>query len=60
MATWKVTDPTCATDKAANEKKSIEILGWERSGCYRPCINLIVKNALEVTEVNKILSKCRK
>lgn len=58
MATWKVTDPICATDKAANEKKSIEILGWERSGCYRPCMNLIVKIALEVTEVNKILSKC--
>ena len=52
MATWKVTDPTCVTDNAANEKKAIEILGWERSSCYRHCINLIVKNAFEDTEVN--------
>ena len=60
MATWKLTNPTCVTNNAANERKAIEILGWERAGCYRHCINLIVKNALEVTEVNKILSKYRK
>ena len=60
VATWKLPNPTCVTDNAANEKKAIEILGWERSGCYGHRINLIVKNALEVTEVNKILSKCRK
>ena len=56
MAIWKLTNPTCVTNNAANERKAIEILGWERAGCYRHCINLIVKNALEVTEVNKILS----
>ena len=60
MATWKLTNPTCVTNNAANEKKAVEILGWERSDCYRHCINLIVKNALEDTEVNKVLSKCRK
>lgn len=42
------------------KKNPIEILGWERSGCYGHRINLIVKHALEVPEVHNILSKCRK
>lgn len=60
LSAWNLPDPTCVTDDAANERKAVEILGWERSGCYGHRINLIVKNAPEITEVNKILSKCRK
>ena len=58
VSTWRLPNPTCVTDNAANEKKAIEILGWEHSGCYGHPINLIVKNDLEVTEVNKSLNDC--
>lgn len=48
------------TDNAANEKKALELLGWERCGCLGHRINLIVKHSLDFPDVSKILFKCRK
>ncbi|XP_060567575.1 E3 SUMO-protein ligase ZBED1-like [Ruditapes philippinarum] len=58
---WKLpTSLTLVTDNAANERKAAELLGWTRFGCYGHRINLVVKHALEVTELNKILGKSRR
>ena len=48
------------SDNAANEQKAYQILGWPRFGCYGHRINLIVKYALSIPEVNKTLGKARK
>lgn len=48
------------TDNAANEKKALELLEWERCGCYGHRINLIVKHSLDFSDVSKILAKCRR
>jgi hypothetical protein len=60
QAKWQLPVPIATTDNAANEKKAYEILNWERFGCYGHRINLIVKNALGITEVNRLLGKARK
>lgn len=58
---WKLpTSLTLVTDNAANERKAAELLGWTRFGCYGHRINLVVKHALKVTELNKILGKSRR
>lgn len=57
---WNLPVPTVVTDNAANEKKAVQLLGWERFGCYGHRINLVVKNALEVPEVSRIIGKTRK
>ena len=56
---WSLKDPMATTDNAANEKKAFEILEWPRFGCYGHRLNLVVKNALSVPEVSKILGKGR-
>lgn len=56
---WSLKDPIATTDNAANEKKAFEILEWPRFGCYGHRLNLVVKNALSVPEVSKILGKGR-
>lgn len=48
------------TDNAANEKKAFEILNWRRFGCYGHRLNLVVKNALNIPEMTKVLAKSRK
>ena len=58
---WNLpTSPTLVTDNAANERKAAELLGWTRFGCYGHRINLVVKHALEVPELSKILGKSRR
>lgn len=52
--------PIVVSDNAANEKRAIEMLGWERFVCYGHRINLVVKHSLEVPEISSILGKCRK
>lgn len=57
---WGLPTPLATTDNAANEKKAYEILGWDRFGCYGHRINLMVKNSLNIPEVNRLLGKARK
>ncbi|XP_069107962.1 E3 SUMO-protein ligase ZBED1-like [Argopecten irradians] len=54
--------PVCiaTTDNAANEQKAFRILKWQRFGCYGHRLNLIVKNALQVNEVGRLVGKGRK
>ncbi|XP_062587659.1 zinc finger BED domain-containing protein 4-like [Saccostrea cucullata] len=48
------------TDNAANEQKAYELLEWTRFGCYGHRINLVVKNALKIPDVVRILGKIQK
>ena len=57
---WSITEFIATTDNARNEQKAYEILGMSRFGCYGHRINLIVKHALDIPEVGKILGKARK
>lgn len=57
---WNLPPPIVVTDNAANEVKAVQILGWERFGCYGHHINLIVKHSLQVPEVARIIGKTRK
>lgn len=52
--------PIATTDNAANEQKAYEILRWDRYGCYGHRINLVVKHAVDIPEVNRLLGKARK
>ncbi|KAJ8286540.1 hypothetical protein GJAV_G00040340 [Gymnothorax javanicus] len=58
--TWKLPTPVAVTDNAANEEKSFQILRWERFGCYGHRINLVVRKALAVPEVARLVGKGRK
>lgn len=57
---WKLPEHTAVTDNAANERKAFDLLEWCRFGCYRHRINLIVKNALALPELSKVIAKGRK
>lgn len=57
---WSLPEVIATTDNAANEQKTHELLKWQRFGCYEHRINLILKNALKVHEVGRILGKARK
>ncbi|XP_053374207.1 E3 SUMO-protein ligase ZBED1-like [Mercenaria mercenaria] len=60
VSDWNIPVPTVVTDNAANERKAIQLLGWERFGCYGHRLNLAVKHSLDVPEVSRILGKSRK
>lgn len=58
--TWKLPEPTAVTDNAANERKAFDLLEWCIFGCYGHRINLIVKNALALPELSKVIAKGKK
>lgn len=60
QARWKFAAPIAVTDNAANEKKAFDLLQWTRFGCYGHRLNLVVKNALAIPEVSKLVAKGRK
>lgn len=54
-------DPVAVTDNAANERKAFEQdLKWLRFGCFGHRINLIVKKAVAVPEMARLVGKGRK
>ena len=57
---WQFPDPVAVTDNAANEVKAMSILKWDRISCFGHNLNLAVKAALTVPEINDVLVKCRK
>ena len=57
---WKFPNPIAVTDNAANEKKAFRELKWERISCFGHNLNLAVKAALNVKQVEDIFNKCRK
>ena len=59
ISEWKLPIPIAVTDNAANEKKAFELLGWTRIGCYGHRINLVVKHALAINEVARLIAKGR-
>ena len=52
---WALPEPVATTD---NEQKAYAILGWDSFGCYGHKINLVVKNALDIPEVGKLVNWC--
>lgn len=56
---WGFGDAKATTDSAANEKKAFEILEWTRIPCIGHNINLVVKAALSVSQVSRVLGKMR-
>ena len=44
----------------ANERKAYDLLQWTKFGCYGHRINLMVKHALGIPELSKIVAKGRK
>ncbi|WAR27086.1 ZBED1-like protein [Mya arenaria] len=60
QAEWNLKTPIATTDNAANERKAFELLNWTRFGCFGHRLNLVVKHALSVSEVAKVLGKGRK
>lgn len=58
--TWKFPDPIAVTDNAANEVKTFSLLNWPRISCFGHNLNLAVKAALNVKEMDTILEKFRK
>ena len=60
-ARWDLPEHLVATTgNAVNEKKAFDILKWTRFGCYGHRINLVVKNALGIPDLSKILGKTRR
>ena len=57
---WNLPQPTAVTNNAANEVKAFELLEWDRFGCYGHRINLVVKHALALPDISKIIAKGRK
>ena len=57
---WGFPDPIATCDNAANEVKAFRQLGWTQLSCMGHNINLAVKAALSVPEVNKLVVKGRK
>ena len=57
---WNLPTPTGVTDNAANEIKAFDLLQWTRFGCYGHRFNLIVKKALAIPELSRIIAKGRK
>ena len=47
--------PTAPCDNAANEVKAFRQLDWSQLSCMGHNINLAVKAALSVPEVNKLI-----
>ena len=58
--TWKFPEPIAVTDNAANEVKTFSLLKWERISCFGHNLNLAVRAALNVPDMEAILAKCRK
>ena len=57
---WGLPTPVGVTDNAANERKAFDLLNWTRFGCYGHMLNLVVKNALAIPEMSKMVAKGRK
>ena len=57
---WGLPTPIGVTDNAANERKAFDLLNWTRFGCYGHRLNLVVKSALAIPEISKIVAKGRK
>jgi hypothetical protein len=57
---WSLPNIVATTDNAANEIKAFEYLKWKRFGCFGHRINLMVKKALSIPELSKMLTKGRK
>lgn len=60
QAAWNFKNPISVTDNAANERKAFDLLKWTRVGCFGHRINLVVRNAMAIPEVSKIVGKGRK
>lgn len=58
--TWKLKEPVAVTDNAANILSGCEKAGYPHFGCFAHTLNLAVGRCLGVSEVNKLVGKCRK
>ena len=57
---WSLPNIVATTDNAANERKAFDILKWDRFVYYGHRLNLVVKKALTVPEIDRLLGKGRK
>ena len=58
---WKLVDPFSVTDNAKNITNTFEkFLKWDHLGCMAHTINLSVSKCFKVTQVARLLGKCRR
>ena len=57
---WNLKDPVAVTDNAANIMGACDKAEYPHFGCFAHTLNLAVNRALEVSEVSKLVGKCRK